>query len=161
MDSQLRLSITLSGGASLGAYQSGAVAALLVAVQHLIEEGDDRVRIEAMGGASAGALVAFFAAHALMDGIDPVALLRTAWVEQVSLDLLRSRHGRAPLDFEAMQSGLRDVLGVEGEPLHPPSRTPQPTTLAVHVSLTGLQGLTYPIRAMRRDQEITGVTYAD
>jgi predicted acylesterase/phospholipase RssA len=162
MDTQLRISVTLSGGASLGAYQSGAVAALLVAVQHLVEAGDDRVRVDALGGASAGALVAFFAAHALSDGIDPVALLRTAWVEKVSLDLLRSRHGRAPLDFEDMREGLREVLGADGsDPRHPPTRPPQPTPVAVHVSLTGLQGLTYPIRSMRRGQEITGVTYAD
>lgn len=158
----LRLSFTLSGGAALGAYQSGAMAALLVAVQHLVEQDDDRVRVEALGGASAGALVAFFAAHALSDGIDPVALLRTTWVERVSLDLLRSRHSRAPLDFEDMREGLRGVLGADGTPpRHPPTRRPQPSPVALHVALTGLQGLTYPIRAMRREQEITGVSYAD
>jgi predicted acylesterase/phospholipase RssA len=162
VNTQLRISLTLSGGASLGAYQAGVVAALLVAVQHLLDQDDDRVRIDAMGGASAGALVAFFAAHALADGIDPVALLRTAWVEEVSLDLLRSRGSRSPLDFEDMTSGLRDVLGVDGaEPRHPPTRPPQPTPVMVHVSLTGLQGLTYPIRARRREAEVTAVTYAD
>lgn len=159
---QIRLSVTLSGGASLGAYQAGAMAALLVAIQDRIEAGDDRVRLEAVGGASAGALVALFSAHALARGIDPVALLRTTWVERVSLDLLRSRHGRAPLDFEAMRDGLRGVLGADGgAPRHPPSRTPQPTPVVLHVSLTGLQGLTYPIRSIRREQDITGVTYAD
>lgn len=162
MSTQLRISLTLSGGASLGAYQAGATAALLVAVRHLLERGDDRVRIDAMGGASAGALVAFFAAHALANGIDPVALLRTAWVEDVSLDLLRSRGARSPLDFEDMTSGLREVLGVGGgEPKHPPSGPAQPTPVAVHVSLTGLRGLTYPIRARRRQADVTAVTYAD
>lgn len=162
MPTQLRLSMTLSGGASLGAYQAGAMAAVLVAVQHLLEHDEDRVRVEAMGGASAGALVAFFSAYALTEGLDPVRLLHTAWVEKVSLDLLRSRHARAPLDFEDMRAGLGEVLGA-GE--HTPDLEPRaprhPTPVALHVSLTGLQGLTYPIRALRRGQEIPAVTYAD
>jgi predicted acylesterase/phospholipase RssA len=162
MATQLRLSLTLSGGASLGAYQAGATAALTVAVQHLLEAGDTRVRVDAMGGASAGALVAFFSAYALAEGLDPVAFLETLWVERVSLDLLRSRHSRSPLDFEALREGLRPILGADGsEPQHPATRPPQPSPIALHVSLTGLQGLTYPIRAMRREGEITAVTYTD
>ena len=34
MPKPLRVSLTLSGGASLGAYQAGATAALLVALEH-------------------------------------------------------------------------------------------------------------------------------
>ena len=162
MDRELRLTVTLSGGASLGAYQSGAMAALLVAVQHTIGRGEDRVRVEALGGASAGALVALFSVYALTEGIDPVTLLRALWVEKVSLDVLRSRHSRAPLDFEDMREGLRETLGADGgEPEYPPSRPPHPSPVALHVALTGLRGLTYPIRAMRREEDITGVTYTD
>jgi hypothetical protein len=35
METQLRLTLTLSDGASLGAYRSGATVAVLVAVQHM------------------------------------------------------------------------------------------------------------------------------
>jgi predicted acylesterase/phospholipase RssA len=53
---QLRISITLSGGAALGAYQAGAMAALFVALQHLLEADADCIWLDAIGGASAGAL---------------------------------------------------------------------------------------------------------
>ena len=162
MNEQLRLSMTLSGGASLGAYQAGAMAAVLVWVLDLLERDPDRVRVEAMGGASAGALVAFFSSYALAEGLDPVQLLHTTWVEKVSLGLLRSRDQRAPLDFDRLREGLWEMLGGGGSgsvfervaPVHP-------DPIPLHVSLTGLQGLTYPVRSIRRRREATAVTYSD
>ncbi len=64
----LRLSLTLSGGASLGAYEAGAAAALALAVRHLDQQQGQEASIDAIGGASAGALVAMFTAHALLEG---------------------------------------------------------------------------------------------
>jgi predicted acylesterase/phospholipase RssA len=53
-DGPLRISVSLSGGASLGAYHAGGLAALATALQ--AEQDDDRgVRLDAIGGASAGA----------------------------------------------------------------------------------------------------------
>ena len=46
---QLRISITLSGGAALGAYRAGAMAALLVALQHLLETDADCIWLDARG----------------------------------------------------------------------------------------------------------------
>ena len=37
----------------------------------------------------------------------------------------------------------------------------QDRAIAFHVALTGLRGLTYPIRGLRRDAPLTGATYAD
>ena len=80
MSEPIRISLVLSGGASLGAYQAGAVAALLEAVQASRARGVD-VAVDAIGGASAGAIVSLLAGHALADGRDPVRLLHDAWVE--------------------------------------------------------------------------------
>ena len=93
MPSPLRVAVSMSGGSSLGAYHAGAMAALLVAVGHLHGEEDLDVEIDVVGGASAGALVATLSAYSLMEGVDPVRLLHQAWVDGVSLDLLRGREG--------------------------------------------------------------------
>ena len=92
----LRLSLTLSGGASLGAFQAGAVAALLVGFDHArCEEGSD-VRVDAIGGASAGSLVGLLTAFSLLEGADGPRLLSRAWVEEVDLELLQEGDADAP-----------------------------------------------------------------
>ena len=93
---QLRISVTVSGGAALGAYEAGAMAALLSGVQCFLEDGDDRIRVDAVGGASAGAIVALLAAHVLTEGLDPVEVLHAAWVEMVSLDLMMMMTNKDP-----------------------------------------------------------------
>lgn len=100
----LRLSLTLPGGASLGAYQAGAVAALLVAVQELRRRGG-AVVVDALGGASSGSLVALFAAQCLLEGLDPDAVLHRAWVERVTLDLLPATDPAAPSPTTACATG--------------------------------------------------------
>jgi predicted acylesterase/phospholipase RssA len=157
---QLRLSVVLSGGASLGAYEAGALAAVLVAVRWLQRESVDRVVLDAVGGASAGALVGLFGAHALLEGFDPEDFLYQAWVERVSLDLLRRRAGQGLLSFDRLRDDIRKFLGPHGYP--PPSHPhPQDAAIGVHVGLTGLQGLTYPVRALDGRESFTATTYAD
>ena len=161
--STLRFSLTLSGGASLGAYQAGAVAGVVTAITHLADEEDVTVTVDAVGGASAGSLVALCAAHCLLEGIDPVHLLHEAWVEQVSLERLRARGRRAPLSFEQLRDqvpSLLDPRDQAGRPIHRLDRR-QEQPIAFHVALTGLQGLTYPVRALRRERPITAATHAD
>jgi len=155
----LRFGLTLSGGASLGAFEAGAAAALALAVRHLDEQEGQEVSVDAIGGASAGALVAVASAHALLEGIDPVELLHETWVEGVSLALLRSRDARSLLSFDALRERLPDVLASaasSGE-----RREPQRRAIALHVQLTGLRGLAYPIRGLRRDSPVTATSYAD
>jgi predicted acylesterase/phospholipase RssA len=50
MPADIRLCLSLSGGASLGAYQAGATAALPVALGHLRGEQGLDVRLDAVGG---------------------------------------------------------------------------------------------------------------
>jgi hypothetical protein len=51
---QIRIALTISGAVSLGAYEGGALAALVAAAQALSRDGEPPLRIDAIGGASAG-----------------------------------------------------------------------------------------------------------
>lgn len=155
----LRLSLTLSGGASLGAYEAGAAAALALAVRHLDQQPGQQASIDAIGGASAGALVALFTAHALLEGLDPEELLHETWVKRVTLPLLRSNGSKALLSFEELREGLPEVLADRGSSGANGLRQDRP--LALHIQVTGLRGNTYPIRGLRSDDPLRGVTYAD
>ena len=119
--------------------------------------------MDAIGGASAGALVSFFTAHALAEGLDPEALLHEAWVERVTLPLLRSEGSNALLSFDELRARLPEVLDPDGpgKPDDDAIGFQQSRAIAMHIQLTGLRGLTYPIRGLRRDAPLSATTYAD
>jgi predicted acylesterase/phospholipase RssA len=155
----LRIYLTLSGGASLGAYEAGAASAVCLAIRRLASEEDVETSIDAVGGASAGSIVGLLASYAVTEGLDPVELLHEAWVERVSLSLLRSEGSKAPLSFAKLRERISSLLD-------PSSRRsaaggPQERPIAFHVELTGLQGLTYPIAGLRPESPVGGATYAD
>ena len=157
----LRLSLTLTGGASLGAYQAGAVAALLVAVDRL-RAGGTHVVVDALGGASSGSLVALFAAECIVEGLDPAAVLSSAWVDRVSLDVLRSRGSRAPLSFDGLRAQIRSALDprdADGNPIWR-AEGQQRQSVAFHVALTDLQGLTYDLDS-QNGADLAATTYVD
>lgn len=152
------LSVTLAGSASLGAYQAGALAALIEATVELRKREQGSITITAMGGASAGALVALLGAHALRSGLNPTRFLYDAWVERVSLSLLTGSGPKSPMSPRRLRKELRNLVlewdrGDDDHTDHGP--------IAVHAALTGLQGFTYPIEGTHPDGPITGVTYAD
>lgn len=153
----VRLAVSLSGGAALGAYQAGAMAALLVAVERIRDEAPDAIVLDAVGGASAGALVGLLASTCHLAGLDPVATLHGAWVEEVTLDLLLDHTGGAPLGAEALQRRLEEFV-VGADPVRDPSAT---TPIALHVALSGLRGLTYEVAGLRGEGSIPASTYAD
>jgi predicted acylesterase/phospholipase RssA len=157
---QLRLSVAMSGGASLGAYEAGALAAIIVGVQRLQHERPGWMVVDGLGGASAGSLVALMGAHVLLEGYDPVGFLHQAWVERLSLDLLRRRRGQGLLSFDHLRSDIRDFLESQSRNASRVVR-PQEMPIGLHVSLTGLQGLTYPIRSLHGRVTFTSTTYAD
>ena len=136
---------------------------MIVAVRHLANEEGIETTVDAIGGASAGSIVALCAAQCLLEGIDPVFLMHEAWVEGVSLELLQGQDSRAPLGFDRLREDvprLLDPTDEEGRPAHRVGgRQQAPITL--HVGLTGLQGLTYPIRGLREDSPVSAATYAD
>ena len=153
----LRVSLTLSGGASLGAFQAGAVAALLAGFRHArCEEGSD-VRIDAIGGASAGSLVGLLAAFSLLEGADGPALLARAWVEEVDLDMLQEGDADGPLSLEGVRDRFPELLG-EAEC---DADAAQEGPLTLLVQLTGLRGLTYEIAGLRDEFPAKASTFAD
>ena len=107
--------------------------------------------------------MSFFTAHALAEGLDPEALLHEAWVERVTLPLLRSEGSNALLSFDELRARLPEVLDPEGpgKPDDDAIGFQQSRAIAMHIQLTGLRGLTYPIRGLRRDAPISATTYAD
>lgn len=135
----------------------------MVAARYLDAEEGQETSVDAIGGASAGALVSFFTAHALLDGLDPEALLHETWVERVTLPLLRGSDSIALLSFDELRERVPEVLAPDGPAMADPDGIDyrQSRSLALHVQLTGLRGLTYPIRGLRRDSPVTGATYAD
>lgn len=152
----IRMSVTLAGGASLGAYHAGVMAALLTAVESIRDRDRSAIEFESFGGASAGALVATIAAAAHARGLDPVRTLHDAWVERVGFDLLTDGPANAPLSPERLHAELREVISAD------PAREPSPhRPVVVHVALTGLRGLRYRTDGLRGTDSIVASTYAD
>lgn len=156
----IRLSLTLPGCASLGAYQAGAVAALTVAIQELRRQ-QRPVVVDAVGGASSGALVAFLTAQCLLEGLDPHAVLHRAWVDWATLALLRGGK-RAPLSYRSLRRQLGDIIDPHDEQGRPTHRVEgrQSSPLALHVNLANLEGLSYLVGGVA-GHEIVATTYVD
>jgi predicted acylesterase/phospholipase RssA len=108
--SQLRLSLTISGAVSLGAYEGGALAALLYAVRKIASQDDQPVRIDVISGASAGSITGLLAARALLEGHDPEAVMAGAWVTGDSLGALLAHGTQAPLSIEALRKTGSSLL---------------------------------------------------
>jgi predicted acylesterase/phospholipase RssA len=146
---QLRIAMTLPGEASLGAFQAGAISALIVALQEIKKVGEHDVRLDAITAASSGSLTAVLGAHALLTGQDPVPPLRRAWVVEPTIEALRGRDGRAPLSLERAREVAAELLvvkdGVES--------IQQAGPIMVHFAMTCLRGLTYTIEPAPRESE--------
>ena len=165
---QLRIAVTLPSAASLGAYQAGAIAALLVAVHRmnqLVAQARRRpvVVVDAMGAASAGALSALLATRCLMSGVDPVHVLHRAWVQEASWGRLRRGAHDAPLSLAAVERRARDVLDPRdrrGRLRHrTPSTTRQSEPVVLHLEMGSLQALTFPIPGS--GPVLEGLTHVD
>jgi predicted acylesterase/phospholipase RssA len=152
----LRLALTLPGGISLGTFEAGAVCALIRAVQHINARDPDRVRVDVMAGASAGALTSVLAARALLAGEDPLPSLRRAWVTEPSLSALLAHGPRAPLTLRRAHAVADDVL----ERSAPVSDVPrQPSPVMLDMALVSLRGL--PLQIPRRDGTSAIASYLD
>ena len=75
---KLRLSLTIPGAVSLGAYEGGALAALILAARTL---GEENVLIDTIASASAGSITALLTARALLPRVQPDRSPGAAWVK--------------------------------------------------------------------------------
>jgi predicted acylesterase/phospholipase RssA len=144
---QLRMSLTISGAVSLGAYEGGALAALLYAVREIAAGDDPPLRIDVMSGASAGSITALLAARALLQGYDPEAIMAGAWVTGDSLGRLLARGTQAPLSADTLRklgSTLLDPARGEVSPHRPAAGIRLSYTLAC------LRGFEYQLPRLGR-----------
>src|SRR2546429_7412989 len=85
----------------------------------MCQGADPTVRIDAIGGSSAGSITGMLAARCLLEGIDPVYVMREAWVERDSLSVMRTDAPDEPLSLDALRRASGDLP-------HPPHRHPAP-----------------------------------
>jgi predicted acylesterase/phospholipase RssA len=130
-----RVALTVAGGEPLGAFEGGAVAALVAGLQPLCAGEHPRVRVDVITGASSGAITGLLAAHCLTTGADPAATLHEAWVERASLDGLQGREWRAPLSLDRLRRAAIELLTTPGN-----RNRRQRAPVHVEVALASLRG---------------------
>ena len=152
----IRLSLTLPGSASLGAFQAGAMAAIAVMITTLRDRGH-AVRVDAIGGSSAGSIVSALFAYCSLTGVDAPTLLRRAWVDEVDAELLRGGTRGAPLGFDELRSRFGSFLDDDRHKRDRHPRLDHPIT--IQVGLTSLLGFTVQLDTLGDDGST--LTYAD
>jgi predicted acylesterase/phospholipase RssA len=139
MIEQLRIGVMLPGEASVGAFEAGGLGALLTGVQAVNRAaGGTRVAIDAISGASSGALAAVLAARILVTGRDPVDPLHRAWVREPSISALRAHATRAPLSLDRARQLAYELLAAEADEVGPPQER-----VWLTLSLASLRGFNY------------------
>jgi len=155
---KLRIALTISGAVSLGAYEAGVLACLLSGIRSLCGGDDPRVRLDAIGGASAGSMAGLLAARCLTGGFDPVYVMEQAWVVQDSIKLMRAHGNQSPLSLDDLR-----ILAANLMDLHDHDVTPyQSVPVRMVMTLACLRGLDYSIKGQGTGgQAIDAVTYLD
>jgi predicted acylesterase/phospholipase RssA len=152
----VHLALTLPGEASLGAFEAGAVSALVAGVQEINTIDSRAVCVDAITGASSGALTGVLAAKALLSGQDPIAPLHRAWVDEPTIEALMAREQRAPLTLRRARQVADELLAA---PATDPRRAQDAVTL--EFALTSLRGFTYDIRRPGPADPTKATSYLD
>jgi hypothetical protein len=144
---KLRLSLTIPGAVSLGAYEGGALAALILAAKAL---GEDTLVIDTIAAASAGSITGLLTARSLLRDVDPVKLLSEAWVANVSFQAMRCTTTESPLSSTALNDMANAVLGPQGVPDGPQANW-QVQPIRLSMALASLAGLNYVLADLEQD----------
>ena len=148
--------MTISGAISLGAYEAGALAALLTAVQaNCADQTDPPLRVDAIGGASAGSITAVLAARILLGGVDPIDTMQAAWVDRARLSsMFRGAWFGSPLNIKNNLKLTEDLF----DPAHDSPERRQMADVRVSLAISNLRGLDYGISRLSSDgKRKTGV----
>lgn len=140
-----RIAMMLPGAVSLGAYEGGALAAILAAVQ--AAEGE--LAVDAVASASAGSITAVVASRALLCGADPFKLMAATWVDTPSLANLGTHDPNSPLSMERLQDSAKDLLGTTTVPDGDADVYRQDVAVRLSMALTSLGGMAYRIATLR------------
>ncbi|HXR54170.1 MAG TPA: patatin-like phospholipase family protein [Acidimicrobiales bacterium] len=154
---RLRLSLTIPGAISLGAYEGGALAALIVAAKAI---GEDTMVIDSIASASAGSITGLLTARSLLRSVDPVDLLAAAWVENVSFEAMKTHSTESPLSSAALTEMATKVMGPGGVPEGPPG-TWQQEPVVLSMALTSLAGLSYKLAGLAGHTPVAASTFLD
>jgi predicted acylesterase/phospholipase RssA len=160
---RLRIALTISGAVALGAYEGGALAALLCAIRGLCHGEDPVVRIDSIGGSSAGSITGLLAARCLLEGIDPVYVMREAWVERDSLSVMRTDTPDEPLSLAALRRASIDLLDPRnhrGDAVHRVDAC-QLVPIRMVMALASLRGLEYRVPSLSARQPVRATTSLD
>jgi predicted acylesterase/phospholipase RssA len=160
---RLRIALTISGAVALGAYEGGALAALLCAIRGLCQGDDPAVRIDAIGGSSAGSITGMLAARCILEGIDPVYVMREAWVERDSLSVMRTDALDEPLSLDALRRASVDLLDPRdrhGGPTHRVDAC-QVAPIRMVMALASLRGLEYRVPTLSARHPARATTSLD
>ena len=145
--SQLRVSLTISGAVSLGAYEGGALTALLYAVRELTAGEDPPLRLDVISGASAGSITGLLTARTLLQGQDPETVMAAAWVTDDSIGDLLAHGTQAPLSIDAMRQMGISLLD-QGQGKSSPHR--QTAGIRLSYTLACLRGFEYQLPRLGR-----------
>jgi len=153
----LPIALTVSGAVALGAYEGGVLAALIAGLRPLYRGDDPRVRIDVIGGASAGSIAGLLAARCITEGIDPIAVMREAWVVRDGLsDLMKGAKG-SPLTAESLHDVAAELLRMPGD-----AAQRQGKSVHLTMALGALRGLEYDIKSKGfSTSPINASTYLD
>jgi predicted acylesterase/phospholipase RssA len=154
----LRIALTLPGAVSLGAFEAGAVAALLSGVQAVNAEDPDAVDIDVITAASAGSLTGLLAARVLLEGKDPVPVFHRAWVVDPTLHQLRGEGWQAPLSSSRVRARARALLELRDVE---DFGSPQGTEIALDMALGGLRGFEYEVGRPERRVPLRATSHLD
>src|SRR3954451_1384692 len=142
---RLRIGLTISGAIALGAYEGGALAALLTALRSLNQTAPGEVAVDVIAGASAGSMTGVLTARGLLTADDPLELMFESWVRGPSLASLTGHGPGAPLSVVKARASAQALLSGS---CPPGQGALQQTPVRLQLALGALRGLDYTFRRL-------------
>ena len=155
----LHLTLVIPGAVALGAYEAGVLTVLVNTIRASQANGatGPRLVVDAIAGASAGAMTAALVAHILLTGAT-VDSLRQAWVEDIDIDhLLDHPYPDAALSHTIVEQIADKFLGA---PVVAPDAYRQKEPIRLVFALTNLTGRYVDWKASKQTS-IGTLTYSD
>lgn len=153
-----RLALVLSGGVALGAYQAGAVYELLWALGRRTRDAE-RVVLDVVTGASAGAMNAAVLARAVMVDRTAATDLHRAWVTGISF--ARLAEGEPAASFFSDQPVWDLARAVLLRPAAAGPHPAAPATLRMAFALANLNGVRYSLGYANTPGRFDTAVFAD